>query len=101
MQTVQQKMPGQRQLVTETPRRAIVLCITYFPCRYWKNCMTEAEAKAFVVKALGYAMARDASSGGCIRTVTIDKEGVRRDFIPGTDVPVCYGEMPKRSSVVA
>ncbi len=48
--------------------------------------MSEADAKAFVVKALGFAMARDASSGGCIRTVTIDESGVRRDFIPGSEV---------------
>jgi 20S proteasome subunit beta 1 len=63
--------------------------------------MSEADAKAFVIKALSHAMARDASSGGCIRTVTIDKAGVRRDFIPGTDVPVCYGEMADPSKRLA
>ena len=55
--------------------------------------MTEEEAKAFVVKALSFAMARDASSGGCIRTVTIDENGARRDFLPGSNVPATYGEM--------
>ncbi len=59
--------------------------------------MSEAEAKAFIVKALSFAMARDASSGGCIRTVTIDSQGARRDFLPGSQVPVAYDEMkPQR-----
>lgn len=40
--------------------------------------MTEEECKAFVVKAVSHAMARDGSSGGCIRTVTINKDGVFR-----------------------
>lgn len=48
--------------------------------------MSEEDAKSFVVKALSFAMARDASSGGCIRTVTIDESGVRRDFLPGSQV---------------
>lgn len=60
--------------------------------KYFKEGMTEAEAKAFVVKALSFAMARDGSSGGCIRTVTVDKEGARRDFLPGEHVPVVFGE---------
>lgn len=47
----------------------------------------------FVVKAVSHAMARDASSGGCIRTVTIDAAGARRDFINGSNVPVTYGEL--------
>lgn len=46
--------------------------------RLWRPDMEEAEAKAFVVKVLSHAMARDASSGGCIRTVTIDQNGPRR-----------------------
>eukprot|EP00195_Chlamydomonas_chlamydogama_P005760 CAMPEP_0202901310 /NCGR_PEP_ID=MMETSP1392-20130828/14183_1 /ASSEMBLY_ACC=CAM_ASM_000868 /TAXON_ID=225041 /ORGANISM="Chlamydomonas chlamydogama, Strain SAG 11-48b" /LENGTH=217 /DNA_ID=CAMNT_0049587857 /DNA_START=140 /DNA_END=793 /DNA_ORIENTATION=+ len=69
--------------------------------KYWKAGMTETEAKDFVVRALSFAMARDASSGGCIRTVTIDASGVRRDFLPGSQVPVTYGEMPNGQTVVA
>jgi len=61
--------------------------------KYWREGMSEAEAKAFVIKALSHAMARDASSGGCIRTVTIDKDGARRDFLPGDQVPRQYGEL--------
>lgn len=37
--------------------------------------MTREEAESFVVEALGLAMARDASSGGIIRTVTLDASG--------------------------
>lgn len=69
--------------------------------KYWKSNMTEAEAKAFVVRALSHAMARDASSGGCIRTVTIDENGARREFIPGSHVPTCYGEMPNPAPIAA
>mgnify|MGYP001810332415 CR=1 FL=1 len=29
--------------------------------------MSEEECRAFVIKAVGHAMARDGSSGGCIR----------------------------------
>lgn len=61
--------------------------------KYWRANMTESEAHAFVQKALGLAMARDASSGGCIRTVTIDKDGARRTFLPGTELEITYGEM--------
>ena len=36
--------------------------------------------------AVSHAMARDGSSGGCIRTVTIDETGVKRTFTPGDQV---------------
>ncbi len=45
--------------------------------------MTEEECQAFVVKAVSHAMARDGSSGGCIRTVVISKDGVKRRCEPG------------------
>ena len=56
--------------------------------------MSEEECKAFVVKAVSHAMARDGSSGGCIRTVVINKDGVKRSFIPGDKVPTAFGELP-------
>eukprot|EP00877_Chromochloris_zofingiensis_P010327 jgi/Chrzof1/5548/Cz16g07050.t1 len=67
--------------------------ITGFCDKYFKPNMTEEECKQFVVKAVTYAMARDSSSGGCIRTVTIDQNGPRRDFISGSHVPPTYGEL--------
>ncbi|KAL0046675.1 hypothetical protein WJX82_006888 [Trebouxia sp. C0006] len=59
--------------------------------RHWKAGMSEEECKAFVQKAVSHAMARDGSSGGCIRTVSISKQGVKRDFVPGHSVPGHYG----------
>jgi 20S proteasome subunit beta 1 len=53
----------------------------------FKPGMTKDECVAFVRRALAHAMARDGSSGGVIRTVTIDKEGVTRDFVPGDKLP--------------
>jgi 20S proteasome subunit beta 1 len=42
--------------------------------------------------AIAHAMARDGSSGGVIRLITIDKEGVTREFIPGKErVEYKYG----------
>jgi hypothetical protein len=32
-------------------------------------------------------MSRDGSSGGTIRLVIIDKDGVERVFVPGTELP--------------
>ena len=61
--------------------------------RLWKPNMTEAECKAFVVRSVAHAIARDGSSGGCIRTVVINKDGVFRDFLPGDQVPTTYGEL--------
>jgi 20S proteasome subunit beta 1 len=68
--------------------------ITGFCDKRFREGMTEQEAKAFVVAALGHAIARDASSGGCIRTVTVDKDGARRGFVPGDQVPTAFGELP-------
>jgi 20S proteasome subunit beta 1 len=67
--------------------------ITGFCDKFYKDGMTEEECRAFVVKALSHAMARDASSGGCIRTVTIDANGARREFLSGNQVPRAYGEL--------
>jgi hypothetical protein len=49
--------------------------------------MSKDECMAFVQRALAHAMARDGSSGGVIRTVTIDKDGVTRGFVPGDKLP--------------
>lgn len=62
--------------------------------KMWRPNMTEAECKAFVVKCVTHAIARDGSSGGCIRTVVINKDGVFRDFLPGDQIPTTFGEMP-------
>ena len=48
--------------------------------------MSEEQCQAFVVQAVSHAMARDGSSGGNIRTVIINKDGIKRSFLDGTKV---------------
>ncbi|CAK4069996.1 unnamed protein product [Aphanomyces euteiches] len=57
---------------------------------HWRSGMTRDEAEAFVQKALSHAMARDGSSGGVIRTVAINKEGVHRGFVAGNQLPFMF-----------
>ena len=52
--------------------------------------MTEEQCKAFVVQSVSHAMARDGSSGGNIRTVVINKGGIKRDFLDGTKVRLSH-----------
>ncbi len=63
--------------------------------------MTQQECHDFVIKAVTHAMARDGSSGGCIRTVVISKDGVKRNFLPHTKVPIAYGEMQQPVPIAA
>ena len=49
--------------------------------------MGEDEARTLVKKAISHAMARDGSSGGMVRTMTVKAEGNRRDVVPGNDLP--------------
>ena len=70
--------------------------------KHWKHGMTEAECRSFVTRAVALAMGRDGSSGGCIRLAIIDKDGVRREFIPNTLVPLfegATGEIPPPTPV--
>jgi len=57
---------------------------------HFKPGMTRAECEEFVVNCLALAMSRDGSSGGLIRVVTIDGEGVSRKMIPGNRLPTFY-----------
>lgn len=43
--------------------------------------------------ALSLAMARDGSSGGLARLVTIDKDGVTRQTVKGTSIPLYWDEL--------
>jgi 20S proteasome subunit beta 1 len=67
--------------------------ITGWCDKHFREDFTAEQAHAFVVQALTHAMARDASSGGCIRTVTITSSGAKRDFLPGNKVAPTYGEL--------
>jgi 20S proteasome subunit beta 1 len=53
----------------------------------YKPGMTRQECQKFVSLGLSHAMARDGSSGGLIRMVTIDQTGCDRSFIPGDQLP--------------
>ena len=44
--------------------------------------MTAAQTEEFVAKALSHAMARDGSSGGVCRTITVTKDGAEKTMEP-------------------
>lgn len=54
---------------------------------YFKKGMGKEQCETFVKTAISHAMARDGSSGGVIRLVCIDKDGVHKTFTPGDKVP--------------
>ena len=53
----------------------------------FKEDMTREECQEFVKKIISHAMARDGSSGGVIRVVTIDKNGVEKECVLGNQLP--------------
>ena len=55
--------------------------------------MSEAECQAFVVKCVSHAIARDGSSGGCVRTVVINEAGVQRQFLASPQIQQTFGEL--------
>ncbi|XP_068646983.1 proteasome subunit beta type-6-like [Aristolochia californica] len=59
----------------------------------WKEGMTKDEAEKFVVKAVSLAIARDGASGGVVRTVTLNSEGVTRNFYPPAALPLWHEEL--------
>ena len=63
--------------------------------------MSAEECQAFVHAAVSHAMARDGSSGGCIRTVTIDETGVKRTFTPGDQVSAPFLGLPANGAAYA
>ncbi|KAL0315947.1 UNVERIFIED_CONTAM: Proteasome subunit beta type-6 [Sesamum radiatum] len=65
----------------------------------WKEGMTR-EAEQLVVKAVSLAIARDGASGGVVRTVTINKDGVTRKFYPGDTLPLWHEEMEPQNSLL-
>jgi len=49
--------------------------------------LSESETQDLVKLCLSHAMARDGSSGGIIRTVTVTEEGNEREYVPGDKLP--------------
>ena len=60
--------------------------ITGFCDKNWRPGMSAEQCEDLVQRAVGHALARDGSSGGCIRTVTITKAGIKRTFTPNDKV---------------
>ena len=64
--------------------------------------MTREEAEEFVTEALALAMSRDSSSGGVIRTVTVDeKDGVKQRYLAGNQIPVFHEELQQPGAAAA
>ncbi|KAL6130667.1 hypothetical protein ACLB2K_069046 [Fragaria x ananassa] len=66
----------------------------------WREGMSQEEAEALVVKAVSLAIARDGASGGVVRTVVIDSEGVKRNFYPGDTLPLWHEELEPQNSLL-
>ncbi|XBJ21094.1 hypothetical protein VPH35_011807 [Triticum aestivum] len=66
----------------------------------WKEGMTQEEAEKFVVKVVSLAIARDGASGGVVRTVTINEEGVKRSFHTGDELPLWHEELEPQKSLL-
>ncbi|XP_078157821.1 proteasome subunit beta type-6 [Carex rostrata] len=66
----------------------------------WKEGMTHEEAEQLVIKAASLAMARDGASGGVVRTVTINAEGVTRKFHGGDTLPLWHDELEPINSLL-
>lgn len=58
----------------------------------WKPGMNEEECRDFVKKCVAHAIARDGSSGGMIRLITVKKEGVNEECILGENVDKILAE---------
>lgn len=66
----------------------------------WREGMTQEEAEQLAIKAVSLAIARDGASGGVVRTVTINSEGVTRKFCPGDKLPLWYEELEPQNSLL-
>ncbi|KAJ4960478.1 hypothetical protein NE237_020388 [Protea cynaroides] len=66
----------------------------------WREGMSKDEAEELVVKAVSLAIARDGASGGVVRTVTINSEGVSRKFHSGDSLPLWHEELEPQNSLL-
>ncbi|GAB2286401.1 proteasome chaperone 1 [Dionaea muscipula] len=66
----------------------------------WREGMTKEEAEQLVVKAASLAIARDGASGGVVRTVIINEDGVTRNFYPGDKLPLWHEELEPQNSLL-
>ena len=61
----------------------------------FKEGMSVDEAEKLVSSAIALAMSRDASSGGVIRLVTIDRSGAVRKLVTPDSHPILWDEIPE------
>jgi 20S proteasome subunit beta 1 len=54
--------------------------------------MTEMECRDFVTRCVSHAMARDGSSGGVIRVVTVTPADVKEEIVYGSSLPFQLGD---------
>ncbi|KAB2619225.1 proteasome subunit beta type-6 [Pyrus ussuriensis x Pyrus communis] len=66
----------------------------------WKEGMTKDEAEQLVVKAVSLAIARDGASGGVVRTVVTNFDGVTRNYYPGDKLPLWHEELEPQNSLL-
>ncbi|KAG2498798.1 hypothetical protein HYH03_002992 [Edaphochlamys debaryana] len=60
----------------------------------FRDNMTREEAEQWAINALALAMARDASSGGSVRIITCNAEGVHHRYVWGHEVPQALDDLP-------
>jgi 20S proteasome subunit beta 1 len=56
--------------------------------------MSREDAEAWVARAISLAIARDASSGGVVRLVTIHDKGSSRQMLEPRHQSLCESELP-------
>lgn len=61
----------------------------------YRDDMTAQQAEALALRAICLAMSTDGSSGGCVRLVTVDSAGARRQYYPQTQLPSFVGELQR------
>ncbi|GAX72640.1 hypothetical protein CEUSTIGMA_g96.t1 [Chlamydomonas eustigma] len=59
----------------------------------YRDDFNREEAENFVQEACALAMSSDASSGGCIRMVTVNKDGAHHKYINGSQVALFQDEV--------
>lgn len=68
--------------------------------KHWKDGMSYAECREFVLKCMSLAITFDASSGGSLRFVNIGKDGSSTEYISALKVPVGNGGLEAPVSMV-
>ncbi|KAK9838999.1 hypothetical protein WJX74_007598 [Apatococcus lobatus] len=64
----------------------------------FRHHMTQDEAEELVITSISLAMARDGSSGGVVRLITLSKDGARRRLVKGDEVQLYGEELQMQSS---